>query len=272
MMGDALGEGYESDGELPVHPVRITGFELAPAPVTNREFAAFTEATGYQTDAERFRSSAVFRLAVQAPGSDILGAAAGAGWWLNVLGADWSHPAGRQSHWQDVPDHPVVHISWFDAIRYCRWSGTRLPTEAEWEYAARAGHDGRRFSWGDELEPEGRPMANVWHGDFPDRNSLRDGYLTTSPVGTFPSNDFGLHDMAGNVWEWCSDWFSRGYYSRSPRQDPRGPADGVHRVTRGGSYLCHRSYCYRYRVAARSANTPESSTANCGFRVARSSP
>jgi len=268
-MGDAFGEGYAADGEVPVHPVRITGFELAPTLVTNRQFAAFTEATGYQTDAERFGSSAVFHLAVRARSRDILGAVAGAGWWLNVHGADWAHPAGSRSHWQDVPDHPVVHVSWSDAVRYCQWSRTRLPTEAEWEYAARGGQAGRRFAWGDELEPGGTVMANLWHGTFPTRNTLRDGYLTTSPVGAFPANDFGMYDMAGNVWEWCADWFSRGYYARSPRRDPRGPASGTHRVTRGGSYLCHRSYCHRYRVAARSANTPESSTANSGFRVAR---
>lgn len=164
IMGDAFDEDYARDGEVPVHPVRITGFELSPTPVTNRQFAAFVEATGYQTDAERFDSSAVFHLALQARSRDILGTAAGIGWWLNVHGADWAHPAGCRSHWQDVPDHPVVHVSWLDAVMYCQWSGTRLPTEAEWEYSARAGHAGRRFAWKDELEPDGKVMANIWHG------------------------------------------------------------------------------------------------------------
>ncbi len=267
-MGDGFGEGYPDDGETPVHAVGLEAFAIAPVPVTNRQFAAFVEDTGYRTDAERFGSSAVFHLAVRAPRGDVLGAAAGAAWWVNVRGADWARPGGCRSSWHERPDHPVVHLSWFDAVAYCTWSGTRLPTEAEWEYAARGGLAGRRFAWGDELEPAGEIMCNIWHGSFPTHNTLADGFLTTSPVATFAPNGFGLFDVAGNVWEWCSDWFAADYYSRSPARNPDGAAEGVARVMRGGSHLCHHSYCHRYRVAARSANTPESSSGNCGFRVA----
>ncbi|GAA1023653.1 hypothetical protein Aple_090510 [Acrocarpospora pleiomorpha] len=268
-MGDAFAEGYPSDGERPVHRVTVSGFTISSTTVSNQEFAVFAGATGYRTEAERYGSSAVFHSALRAPARDVLGAAAGAAWWLNVRRADWRHPAGRNSHWTDVPDHPVVHVSWRDAVAYCEWAGARLPTEAEWEYAARGGHQGRRFPWGQELAPGGTDLCNIWHGEFPTHNTLSDGFLTTAPVRSFPPNDFGLYEMTGNVWEWCADWFSASYYQRSPLHDPRGPLSGSARVTRGGSYLCHRSYCHRYRVAARSRNTPESSTGNCGFRVVR---
>lgn len=267
-MGDALNEGYPADGERPVHAVELSAFAIAATTVSNAQFAAFVAATGYQTDAEKFGSSAVFHLAVRAPGSDVVGGVPGAEWWIEVLGADWAHPAGRHSDWRELPDHPVVHVSWFDAERYCDWAGGRLPTEAEWEFAARGGHAGRRFPWGDELAPAGEFRANTWNGTFATHNTLADGFLTTAPVRTFPPNDFGLYQTSGNVWEWCSDWFSETYYSLSPRADPAGPSAGTQRVMRGGSYLCHSSYCSRYRVAARYANTPDSSAANVGFRVA----
>jgi sulfatase modifying factor 1 len=267
-MGDALHEGYPADGERPVHTVKLSDFAIAPTTISNAEFAAFVAATGYRTDAERFGSSAVFHVAVRAPGRDIVGGIQGAEWWIEVLSANWAHPYGRDSDWHDLADHPVVHVSWFDAERYCDWAGVRLPTEAEWEFAARGGHSGRRFPWGAELTPDGEFRANTWNGTFPTHNSLADGFLTTAPVRTFPPNDFGLYQTSGNVWEWCSDWFSETYYSLSPGLDPAGPSAGTQRVTRGGSYLCHSSYCSRYRLAARYANTPDSSAGNVGFRVA----
>ncbi|MFG2675267.1 formylglycine-generating enzyme family protein, partial [Streptomyces sp. NPDC048445] len=239
-----------------------------PAAVTNTEFAAFVEATGHVTDAERYGSSAVFHLAVAAAGDAVLGPVPGTPWWVTVKGATWARPGGPGSALGGLMDHPVVHVSYRDATAYCRWAGKRLLTEAEWEYAARGGHEGRRFVWGDELTPQGERRCNIWNGDFPAANTLVDGYLTTAPARSFPPNDFGLWNMSGNVWEWCADWFSPHYYRRSPRDNPAGPRFGMGRVMRGGSYLCHASYCHRYRVAARSGNSPESSSGNLGFRCA----
>ena len=267
-MGDAFGEGYAADGEMPVHQVSIDSFRIDATAVTNSTFAEFISATGYETEAEKYGSSAVFHLLVRAPRSHILGTAAGAPWWLNVKGADWAHPAGPASNWKQAPDHPVVHISHNDALAYCRWAGRRLPTEAEWEYAAKGGLDGKRFPWGDELYgPAGEHMCNIWQGAFPEINTLGDGYLATAPVQSFPPNGYGLYEVSGNVWEWCSDWFLPKYYRNSPAANPKGPTIGRGRVMRGGSYLCHDSYCNRYRVAARTSNTPESSSGNLGFRT-----
>jgi len=164
----------------------------------------------------------------------------------------------------------VVHVSYNDAVAYCAWAGRRLPTEAEWEYAARGGLTAQRYAWGNELHPGGRHRCNIWQGDFPARNTVEDGHLGTAPVSSFVPNGYGLHDMAGNTWEWCQDWFHPKYYRISPTVDPPGPKFGHGRVLRGGSYLCHHSYCNRYRVAARSAAPDDSATGNCGFRTARS--
>lgn len=271
-MGDAFGEGYPSDGEVPVHEVRLPPFRIDATPVTNRMFGAFVAETGYRTEAEQYGTSAVFHLLLDAPAKDVLGTAERAPWWLNVRGADWAHPGGADSHWTDAADHPVVHVSHHDALAYCSWAGRRLPTEAEWEFAARGGLVGRRYAWGDELTPDGGHRCNIWQGTFPGTNTAQDGFLGTAPVKSFAPNGYGLYETAGNVWEWCADWFLPKYYRNSPVDNPQGPTIGAGRVMRGGSYLCHDSYCNRYRVAARTSNTPESSSGNCGFRTVALEP
>ncbi|WP_268930130.1 formylglycine-generating enzyme family protein [Nocardioides potassii] len=277
-MGDSHGDGYAADGEQPVHAVRLSSYFIDAKTVTNAQFATFVKSTGYVTDAERDGVSAVFHLAVDAAPADVLRRVAGVPWWLTVRGADWRHPAGPRSSINDLQNHPVVHVSWRDAQAYCRWAGKRLPTEAEWEHASRGGLDRARYPWGDDLRPGGRWRCNIWQGDFPHRNTLDDGFLTTAPVTTFTPNGYGLHNTVGNVWEWCQDAFrSTEYVDRAGPEavvDPvaADPADvpdaHVPRVMRGGSYLCHDSYCNRYRVAARSSNTAESSSGNIGFRCA----
>ena len=266
-MGTSDARGYPADGEGPEHDVELSAFAIGVHAVTNDEFAAFVAATGHRSTAEHFGTSFVFGGLLPDDFAPTRGVAA-APWWREVPGADWRHPEGPQSDLRGRGAHPVVHASWFDALAFCGWSGTRLPTEAEWERAARGGRTGVHFPWGDELEPAGEHRMNVFQGVFPGGDTGVDGWIGTCPVGTYPPNDFGLHETTGNVWEWCADWFDAAYYLSSPRRDPRGPADGQARVMRGGSYLCHDSYCWRYRVDARSGSTPDSTTGNVGFRVA----
>jgi formylglycine-generating enzyme required for sulfatase activity len=253
LMGTDDPDGHPEEGEGPIREVQLTPFEIDAVAVSNRRFSEFADATGHVTDGERYGWSFVFGGLLPDEFQETRGVAA-APWWRQVHGASWRHPEGPQSSTEERMDHPVVHVSWSDAAAFCRWAGLRLPTEAEWEYAARGGLVQQRFPWGDELEPGGEHVMNVWQGRFPAENTLDDGYRGTCPVGEFPANGYGLHNTSGNVWEWCADLF-----------DPAAEA----RVIRGGSYLCHRSYCNRYRVAARSSNTPDSSIGHTGFRCAR---
>nr|WP_261381740.1 formylglycine-generating enzyme family protein [Paenibacillus cremeus] len=269
LMGTDDGEGFPADGEGPVRSVTLKPFYIDPCTVTNEEFSRFVEATGYVTEAETFGWSFVFHLFVSPETAEkVRGSVQQTPWWLGVDGAYWKCPEGPDSNIDDRMDHPVIHISFNDAMAYCKWSGKRLPTEAEWEFAARGGLVQRRYPWGDELKPNGEHYCNIWQGKFPEKNNASDGYAGTAPVRSFYPNGYGLYNVSGNVWEWCSDWFSPTYHIQATRENPVGPPKGENRVLRGGSYLCHKSYCNRYRVAARSKNTPDSSTGNIGFRCA----
>lgn len=267
VMGDSSGDRNAADGEEPLHPVSLSTFSIDATTVTNEAFGAFIDATGYRTEAEQFGYSAVFHLAVTSPEDDILGVPPQTPWWRGVRGADWRSPGGAGSGIDDLGDHPAVHVSWNDAVAYCEWAGRRLPTEAEWEYAARGGIEGAKYPWGDDEVDAGGWRANIFQGEFPTRNTEEDGWAKTAPVRTFTPNGYGLWQSVGNVWEWCADRFDASYYLSSPASDPTGPAGGDARVLRGGSYLCHISYCNRYRNSARSQNTPDSSMGNAGFRT-----
>ncbi|MEU3224020.1 formylglycine-generating enzyme family protein [Streptomyces sp. NPDC006976] len=273
LMGGADEDAFPADGEGPVREVVLAPFRIDAACVTNAAFARFVKATGYRTEAELIGWSYVFGPFVP-PGARhavLPGTVPGAPWWNAVAGASWRAPEGPGTSIGDRRDHPVVHVSWHDASAYARWAGKRLPTEAEWEKAARGGLARARFPWGDELTPKGRHRCNIWQGDFPVRNTREDGYAGTAPVKAYAPNGYGLHNVAGNVWEWCADRFSADWHvpdRPETRVDPVGPPDGAGRVLRGGSYLCHRSYCNRYRVAARTSNTPDSTTGHGGFRCA----
>ena len=270
VMGGTLDEAIQGDGEGPQREVKLSSFDIGRTSVTNREFSAFVRATRYVTDAERLGASFVFYLQLDAPTRGrIRQAPGGLPWWVEVPDACWQRPEGPGSDVHERPDHPVVHVSWHDAQAFCRWSDTRLPSEAQWEYAARGGLIGRRYPWGDDLEPKGKPLCNIWQGAFP---LAPRAPWTPAPMacGSFEANGFGLHDMAGNVWEWCNDWFDPDYHAITDTVDPLLQRPGARRSQRGGSFLCHASYCNRYRVAARHSNTPLSAASNCGFRVVAS--
>ncbi|MFI0976070.1 formylglycine-generating enzyme family protein [Streptomyces sp. NPDC021093] len=269
LMGSDDAEGFPHDGEGPVRAVRLDPFHIDARAVTNDQFAAFVAETGHRTDAESHSWSYVF--------AGFLPAALRRGaprpertpWWCGVSGARWDRPEGPGSTVDGRGNHPVVHVSWRDARAYAHWAGKRLPSEAEWEYAARGGSARQRYPWGDELDPGGEYRCNIWRGTFPTKNTAADGHRATAPVDAFPPNGHGLFNMSGNVWEWCADWWTTRHGS-GPLSNPKGPAAGTEKVMRGGSHLCHRSYCNRYRVAARTANGVDSSSGHAGFRCAAS--
>ncbi len=271
----------------PAHLVTLDGFWMDRTEVTNAQFAKFVEATGYLTVAERPLDPKDFPgvpLDKLKPGSLVFTPPDHdvpldnhLQWWEYVPGACWKHPEGPDSTIAGKENHPVVQVCWEDAMAYARWAGKRLPTEAEWEFAARGGLDRNRFVWGDDLTPGGKWMVNNWQGQFPAENTEVDGFRRTAPVGKFPPNGFGLCDMAGNVWEWCADWYQPDYYLASPRFNPKGPSTSFDplepgipkRVQRGGSYLCSDLYCVRYLPGARGKGEPLSAASHVGFRCVK---
>ncbi|XP_066471020.1 formylglycine-generating enzyme [Tiliqua scincoides] len=256
------------DGEWPARKVHISHFYMDRYEVSNVEFEKFVNATGYLTEAEKFGDSFVFEgMLSEQVKTGIHQAVAAAPWWMPVKGANWRHPEGPDSDILSRMDHPVLHVSWNDAVAFCTWAGKRLPSEAEWEYSCRGGLENRLFPWGNKLHPRGQHYANIWQGEFPSSNTGEDGYKGTSPVTAFPPNGYGLYNIVGNAWEWTSDWWTVSH-SANETYNPKGPPTGTDRVKKGGSYMCHKSYCYRYRCVARSQNTPDSSASNLGFRCA----
>ncbi|MBX3111949.1 MAG: formylglycine-generating enzyme family protein [Fimbriimonadaceae bacterium] len=273
-----MGSDSGMDDERPPHQVTVSPFYMDQHEVTNRQFAAFVTATGYVTEAERRPDPKAYP-GVPAeklvPGAAVFSAGKG---WSYVPGADWRHPLGPKSDIQGKDDFPVVQVSWNDATAYARWAGKRLPTEAEWEFAATGGKAGSAYTWGDDDFDPKRPQANIWQGDFPSKDDKEDGYAGLAPVGRFPPTANGLSDMAGNVWEWCADWYRPDAYPASPSTDPSGPADSVDpqepgvpkRVMRGGSYLCAANSCVGYRPTARMKSSPDTGLCHVGFRCVRS--
>lgn len=262
---------FPADLDSPRRKVRVSTFFMSPTAVTNAEYDRFVRATGYRTVAEQEGWSFVFQLLLSDPANWPV-SPPGLPWWRKVDGACWSAPQGPGSGIVGREDHPVVHIAWYDALAYCTWAGLQLPTEAQWERAARGGLAKRKFPWGDELIPGGQFAMNIFQGTFPSANTAEDGWIGTAPVDAYHPNGYGMYNMTGNVWEWVADRFGLLPASRRiPATDPTGATIGHARVQRGGSYLCHDSYCDRYHVHSRSRNDPDSSTGNCGFRVAASS-
>jgi formylglycine-generating enzyme required for sulfatase activity len=286
--------------EQPPHRVKVTGFWIDAAPVTNTQFELFTKATGYATVAERAPDWEELKKqlppgtpkpddSVLVPGSMVFVPTDGPvdlsrmeTFWRWTPGACWRQPEGPGSDLAGRADHPVVHVCWDDAVAYATWAGKRLPTEAEWEYASRGGSSGTAYAWGDEFQPGGRYMANTWTGRFPYENTRADGFERTAPVRSFPPNGYGLYDMGGNVWNWCADWYRPDTHVALAKEpvccDPQGPAQSfsplhphqTERVTKGGSFLCHESYCASYRPSARRGLPPDTGMSHTGFRCARS--
>ena len=273
----------------PVHLVYVDGFWMDKTEVTNEEYARFVKAAGYVTVAEKQADpkdfpgipaknlkpfSIVFK---QLGPNDMFDLKSHQGWWDIGYGASWKHPEGPKSDLKGREKHPVVHICWLDAMAYCKWAKKRLRTEAEWEFAARGGLDRKKHCWGDELTPNKKWQCNIWQGNFPIKNTKEDGFERTAPVGSFPANGYGLFDMAGNAWEWCSDWYHPETYTKEPRRNPKGPASGFDpnepghpkRVQRGGSFLCADNYCARYIVGARGKGEISSAAVHTGFRCVR---
>jgi formylglycine-generating enzyme len=265
VMGTDSTEGFPADGEGPARRVEVAPFAIGPATVTNAQFGPFVRATGYITQAEESGSSFVFYLQVPADlRASVRQHPHGLPWWLDVRDACWQRPEGPGSHIKARMDHPVVHVSWRDAQAYCDWAGATLPTEAQWEYAARGGLVGKRYPWGDDMPAD--PPCNIWRGRFPNEPAHGWEPATVAALGGEP-NGHGLFNVAGNVWEWCDDWFHPEYHSMTAQAEPLQSVPTGRKSMRGGSFLCHDSYCNRYRVAARGSNTPESSASNIGFRV-----
>jgi len=249
-MGTDNGFAYEG----PVHDVTIKSFWIDRHEVTVAQFAKFIAATHYKTDAEKFGWSGVFD-----PKQST---------WTKGDGADWHHPDGPIAP-PAAENEPVTQVSYADAQAYAKWAGKRLPTEAEFEFAARGGLAQNAFAWGNDEHPQGKFMANYWQGHFPEHDTAADGFPSRARIESFPPNGYGLYDISGNVWEWCADWFAPDYYKTSPKENPQGPADGQERVLRGGSWLCAENYCVGYRVGSRQHTAPDSGLNNLGFRCVK---
>ena len=266
---------YPTDGEGPSRSIWVDEFKISKFSVSNSEFAEFIEATGYVTEAETYGWSYVFNGFIDEAMSSkqLAGIASSAPWWLAIEGAYWFRPFGNSRSIETLLDHPVVHVTHTDALEFCRWSGYKLPTEAQWEKASRGGLTGKLFPWGDELLEGKQHNTNIWQGEFPQLNTKEDGFFGTAPVNSFRPNNFGLHNTVGNVWEWTNDFWSARWHIPNTDETRKNPAGlqkaAGNRVLKGGSFLCHDSYCYRYRNSARTFNSPNTSTSHIGFRCVK---